>query len=715
MANQIKAPINYPIIAGGKIVSGGSVIFGQPNVKPDPDNPSTLKAVYLDAALTQQAENPQGISSDGVFDQSDTGILYGPSDTVYSIVILGANKKQLSYIPEYDLSDANAAATAQSAAAQAESAASNAIAAKDLTEALYTDFVNRYFGAYSSDPSVDPEGNPPSEGSIYFNTTSNVFFTWHSGVWNNDFPSNPNGLMVTATGTTTPRSLSDRFGDVVHTKDYGILFDGITDQTDKFQGIIDDLAGNYGGTIVLQEGDVKVSTLSLKAGVVLTGGGVYKTRIIGSVQVSSGTYFDRVGAITGNGTGQYHTGIKDLTLYGDGTGIGLNLRESWWGKFERVIIQNFDTGCKLGIGTSGITGCYWNLFEHVWHKGNNTNLHITDFTNLNNWKSCRFDTATDWDVEFVEPSTPLGLGMEGNSFEDCEMASLDSIRLAAKIWDLSFNNIYFEQKGYIVLDDSTHSKRSISFNECKFFGANSLKNKIVAGVLGQCTDWHFTNCTTNLSRDPSAPNPLNLVDMQSNAFWFKFTMPRLENGPNIELVSPSTTNKDKWRLQDARGNDEIYSKSIISDGISSADIRMSKDPQSDQLALSVKSNSLSFAKDVGSFTSFDVISIKRGSIASAYSATAFEMTLSGRDLTNAVHASWNYKGLIIGNGTSVAIVTINDNSAGAGAFNPTITIARSGDDIVVTANNPSGPSIDQTNINVTASASGNFIGYIEKL
>ena len=210
MANQIKAPINYPIIAGGKIVSGGSVLFGQPNVKPDEDNPSTLKAIYLDAALSQQAENPQGISSDGVFDQSDTGILYGPTDTVYSIVIRGANKKELSYIPEYDLSDSNAAQAAQDAAAAAASSESNAIAAKDLTEALYTDFTNRYFGAYSADPSVDAQDNTPNEGSLYWNSTASVFKIWASGAWETaqiftDF----DDALITATGTTTPRSLAD--------------------------------------------------------------------------------------------------------------------------------------------------------------------------------------------------------------------------------------------------------------------------------------------------------------------------------------------------------------------------------------------------------------------------------------------------------------------------------------------------------------------------
>ncbi len=231
MANQIKAPINYPIIAGGKIVSGGSVLFGQPNVKPDEDNPSTLKAVYLDAALSKPAENPQGVSSDGVFDQSDTGILYGPENTVYSIVIKGANKKELSYIPEYDLSDANAAAAAQESATDAANSASSALTSKDLVEALYTDFTNRYFGAFSSDPSVDSLGNPPQEGSIYFNTVSDVFYTWDGGAWVNYFPSNPNGLLVTATGTTTPMSLADRFGEMPNAKGNGAIGDGVTDDS----------------------------------------------------------------------------------------------------------------------------------------------------------------------------------------------------------------------------------------------------------------------------------------------------------------------------------------------------------------------------------------------------------------------------------------------------------------------------------------------------
>lgn len=275
MANQIKAPINYPVIAGGKIVAGGSVLFGQPNVKPDEDNPSTLKAVYLDAALTQPAQNPQGLSSDGVFDQSDTGILFGPENTVYSIVIKGANKKELSYIPEYDLSDSNAAATAQDAAAAAASSEANALSFKNLTEALYTDFTNRYFGAFSSDPSVDGSGNPPNEGSIYFNSTSNVFFTWTDGAWVNHFPSNPNGLLVTATGTTTPRTLGDRAADVINAIDEGAVSDGVTNNTESLEQM---QAKNKNDAIELSKGGYVIDSDAKIEDVIYKGKGVFVTK-----------------------------------------------------------------------------------------------------------------------------------------------------------------------------------------------------------------------------------------------------------------------------------------------------------------------------------------------------------------------------------------------------------------------------------------------------
>ena len=116
MSDILRAPINYGVAADGKFVKGGSVVFGFENIRPDEANPATLKPIFLDAGLTLQAENPQGLSSDATFNQADNGVLFGETSAKYSIIIYSGNGKELSYIPSYDLSDSSASITAQDAA-----------------------------------------------------------------------------------------------------------------------------------------------------------------------------------------------------------------------------------------------------------------------------------------------------------------------------------------------------------------------------------------------------------------------------------------------------------------------------------------------------------------------------------------------------------------------------------------------------------------------
>lgn len=57
------------------------------------------------------------------------------------------------------------------------------------------------------------------------------------------------GSNVTATGSTTPRTLGDRFADVVNVKDFGAVGDGITDDTNAIQAAL-----NLGGNIYVPQG-----------------------------------------------------------------------------------------------------------------------------------------------------------------------------------------------------------------------------------------------------------------------------------------------------------------------------------------------------------------------------------------------------------------------------------------------------------------------------
>lgn len=332
MSDPIKAPINYAITAGGQFVKGGSVIFGFQNIRPDADNPATLKPIFLDSALSSQAANPQGLSSDAVFDQADNGVLFGADDDIYSIIILDANGVELSYIPSYYLADATAATSAQASAIEAQLAASQAITAQGLAEAAQaaaeqaaieaaqsaqaasdslSEFVDQYWGSYASEPALSPVGNPATNGDLYFNETQNSMRVYNGSAWQSaassvsgirnsynftniagqtvfnavydvgfvdvlyngvemspdnytandgltvvlntpvdkaddeinikaynyvDFGDASN-LPVTATGTTTPRALADRFADTLHIRDGGAICDGVVDDTEAVRSL----------------------------------------------------------------------------------------------------------------------------------------------------------------------------------------------------------------------------------------------------------------------------------------------------------------------------------------------------------------------------------------------------------------------------------------------------------------------------------------------
>jgi hypothetical protein len=66
----------------------------------------------------------------------------------------------------------------------------------------------------------------------------------------------PNNLSVTSTGSTTARTLANRFADVVNVKDFGAIGNGITDDTNAFiDASISATSSKTNGTVVAPNGD----------------------------------------------------------------------------------------------------------------------------------------------------------------------------------------------------------------------------------------------------------------------------------------------------------------------------------------------------------------------------------------------------------------------------------------------------------------------------
>ncbi len=88
------------------------------------------------------------------------------------------------------------------------------------------------------------------------------------------------------------RTQQDKSRDFFNVKDFGVKFDGVTDDTTAFQNALNDINAAGGGTIRLPAGSVKLGPITIPAGVSIKGEGKYTTKII--PRASSITLFTAV-------------------------------------------------------------------------------------------------------------------------------------------------------------------------------------------------------------------------------------------------------------------------------------------------------------------------------------------------------------------------------------------------------------------------------------
>lgn len=116
-------------------------------------------------------------------------------------------------------------------------------------------------------------------------------------------------LRATATGSTTARSLADRFGEVFNVKDYGATGDGVTDDRAAFAAALT-AAAAASGVVVIPSGTYAIGDrLTIPSNVRIVGAGIDKTVLLLTNNLSGGSWI--------NGDGVSNVEIEGMTLNSD--------------------------------------------------------------------------------------------------------------------------------------------------------------------------------------------------------------------------------------------------------------------------------------------------------------------------------------------------------------------------------------------------------------
>lgn len=179
-------------------------------------NRSTINANFsaLEAELQNNVfyrNNPEGEPNqlENDLDMNSFDILNGGTADFVSITVNGTDLQT-----QVDAAEASA-----TAAATSETNAANS----------FSEFQSIYYGALASEPTEDPNGNPPTEGDLYFNSTEDVLYVFEGGAFTKS------GTTVTLREFTVagvPSAADNKAGMIQVTDETGGYVPAFSDGTD---------------------------------------------------------------------------------------------------------------------------------------------------------------------------------------------------------------------------------------------------------------------------------------------------------------------------------------------------------------------------------------------------------------------------------------------------------------------------------------------------
>jgi hypothetical protein len=430
--------------------------------------------------------------------------------------------------------------------------------------------------------------------------------------------------LVLATGSTTPRSLANRFAGTINVKDFGAAGTGLVDDTSAIQAAI-----NYAATIVsATAGGINIwfpggqyyisSTLTVTSGYVgFVGDGAGKTTIIRNTAFGDSLLFNNSGDI-------YNCSVNGITFYHNPdlgyamTGAHIHFISPLRFIVDDCDLQNGQYGLTVEGGLYGYInnvrcqGYYvpsstpYNSFVGFYFKAttNTTDTPIPTIINVTNCQMNQSGIATPPAVRYGYQYGTVINAAEEIHFTNCTFNGgiLDEVFLqllsgasAYSILEVTFNSCFFDTyaETYAVYLDSSASTNGaiisrIRFDQCGFNGESVTpatppgNGLYVVGLNSAATpamalvDLSIVGCTfMAFYQDAIVINSGNLISISSNAIYDNnYSNNSTSNGitigsnvtkfkinDNIIGGSVGTTSKQRYGVSIAAGSGGTYSTS----------------------------------------------------------------------------------------------------------------------------------------------------------
>lgn len=245
---------------------------------------------------------------------------------------------------------------------------------------------------------------------------------------------------VTAEGSTTPRTLSDRFSETINVKDFGAVGDGVIDDTSSIQAAIN-VSNTTHKPVLFPTGTYLVTSQLEYEGNGLIGQNREDTII-------TSTYN---GVLFKNNFRNHTNPVKDLYILGPGAGVAGSKAFGQDGTgqgFFRLVMDNVQIdGFETGIELEQSLNCEFTSFYvvrcviGVYFVGGGSGWNNTWWNNLITFTNCKFDDCSDAAIDFVGTS----LSFSGaNNIESCGTGIRITRSAGGTTGAITLENLYFE-------------------------------------------------------------------------------------------------------------------------------------------------------------------------------------------------------------------------------------------------------------------------------